>query len=337
MKVKERILMAKTPHEPICWFIIPCYNEGSSNNNCILETAPQFIATLRKLIDERDINSKSRILYVDDGSTDDTWHLIKELSHSYPEISGVKLTHNKGHQYALLAGLMEAKDACDITITLDCDNQDDIGAAQKMIRAYKDGYDVVYGVRSTRQSDTTFKRVTALAFYKLINAMGAETIYNHADYRLMSARVIDALSHYHESNLFLRGLIPSIGFPHTKVSYVRSERKAGESRYPLTKMIELAISGITSFSTKPLHIIAALGLIFSFIGLIGVIWAIITSCMGMAHVAGWASTVCIVCIIGGIQLLCLGVIGEYVGKIYMETKARPRYIIEERTNLSKDN
>lgn len=239
-------------------------------------------------------------------------------------------SRNRGHQNTVLAGLMEAKQYCDITISIDCDGQDDITVMEQMVDEYHAGCEVVYGVRSKRDTDTFFKRFTAESFYKLLNLMGAEVVFNHADYRLVSRKVLDELAKFEEVNLFLRGMIPLVGFKSTCVAYERAERIAGESHYPLKKMIALAIDGITSLSDKPLHIIMSLGIVVAAISFLGIIWAIVTEICGYA-VAGWASTTSIICFVSGIQLVCLGVIGEYIGKIYMETKRRPRYIIGERT------
>lgn len=271
------------------------------------------------------------MLFVNDGSKDKTWSIICDLAKSDKHYIGISQSRNRGHQNAVLAGLMEAKDKCDITISIDCDGQDDINAMDAMVDAYvNDGCEVVYGVRSKRDTDTFFKRFTAESFYKLLNAMGAEVVYNHADYRLMSARVLHEFANFKEVNLFLRGMVPLVGFPSEVVTYERHERLAGESHYPLSKMLALAFDGITSLSNKPIRIITGAGIVVSLISFIGVIWAIIDAILGSV-VAGWASTICIVCFVGGVQLVCLGVIGEYIGKIYMETKARPRYIISERT------
>ena len=244
-------------------------------------------------------------------------------------------SRNRGHQNAVLAGLMESKDMCDITISIDCDGQDDIKAMEAMVDAYHDGSEVVYGVRSKRDTDTFFKRFTAESFYKLLNKMGVEVVYNHADYRLISSRVLKEFANFKEVNLFLRGMIPLVGFKSSSVYYERHERIAGESHYPLSKMLGLAIDGITSLSIKPIRLITGLGIGVSILSFIGVIWAVIAQLTGHT-ITGWASTVCIVCFMGGVQLICLGVLGEYIGKIYMEVKARPRYIISERTWEEKD-
>ncbi len=312
--------------KPILWMVIPCYNEEM----VLPITAPMFRQELADLISEGKISEQSRICFVNDGSKDDTWQIITELSKQDEHFIGISQSRNRGHQNAVLAGLMEAKDQCDITISIDCDGQDDIHAMHAMVDAYLDGCEVVYGVRARRTTDTFFKRFTAEGFYHLMNWMGADIVFNHADYRLISSRVLDHFADYKEVNIFLRGMVPLVGFKSTSVYYDRAERIAGESHYPLKKMLALAFDGITSLSVKPIRLIAGLGLVISVLSFIGVIWAIIQAFAGYV-VAGWTSTVCIVCFMGGIQLLCLGVIGEYIGKIYMETKARPRYIISERT------
>lgn len=311
---------------PILWTVIPCYNESE----VLPITAPMFLEELKILIDEGLVSDKSRILFVNDGSKDNTWELISELSRADGHYIGISQSRNRGHQNALLAGLMEAKGNCDITISVDCDGQDDIGAMKEMVEAYLGGAEVVYGVRSKRESDTFFKRFTAECFYKLIGKLGSEVVYNHADYRLISDRVLGEFANFEEVNIFLRGIIPLVGFRSETVYYERHERIAGESKYPFRKMLSLAFNGISSLSVKPISIITGLGGIVSVIGIIGIIWAIIMAILGKT-VAGWASIVCIVCFLGGIQLLSLGVIGQYIGKIYLETKHRPRYIISERT------
>ena len=311
---------------PRLFIVIPCYNEEA----VLPITAPMFLEKLRQLSAAGKIAEDSRVLFVNDGSRDKTWSIIRELSGQDEHYIGISQSRNRGHQNAVLAGLMEAKDRCDITISIDCDGQDDINAMDAMVDAYLDGCEVVYGVRSSRETDTFFKRFTAQSFYKFLAAMGAEVVYNHADYRLVSARVLKAFADYREVNLFLRGLIPLVGFKSTTVSYARAERLAGESHYPLKKMIGLAVDGITSLSVKPLQLIMGFGLFVALVSFIGCIWALITALCGKA-VAGWASMTCIVCFVSGVQLICLGIIGEYIGKIYLETKQRPRYIISERT------
>ena len=290
----------------------------------------QFLNKINELVSAGKIADTSKILFVNDGSKDKTWEIITKLSQEDPHYIGICQSRNRGHQNAVLAGLMEAKDKCDITISIDCDGQDDINAMNAMIDAYSDGSEVVYGVRSKRDTDTFFKKFTAESFYKLLNWMGVEVVFNHADYRLLSNRVIREFANFKEVNIFLRGMVPLVGFKSTSVYYERHERIAGESHYPLKKMLALAFDGITSLSVKPIRMITAAGVLIACLSFIGVIWAVIGALLGKT-VSGWASTVCIVCFMGGIQLLCLGVIGEYVGKIYMESKHRPRYIISERT------
>ena len=312
--------------EPILYIVIPCYNE----QEVLPITAPMFLEKIQTLTALGKISDKSRVLFVYDGSKDRTWEIIRELAASDPHYLGISQSRNRGHQNAVLAGLMEAKDRCDITISIDCDGQDDIDAMDAMVDAYRDGCDVVYGVRSSRRTDSFFKRFTAQSFYKFLSAMGAEVVYNHADYRLISSRVLQEFANFKEVNLFLRGLIPLVGFKSTTVSYSRAERLAGESHYPLKKMIALAVDGITSLSVKPLRLITGFGLFVALVSFIGCLWALITALCGKA-VAGWASMTCIICFVSGVQLICLGIIGEYIGKIYLETKARPRYIISQRT------
>lgn len=312
--------------DPILYIVIPCYNE----QEVLPITAPLFLQKINDLAAARKISPDSRVLFVNDGSRDRTWEIINELAASDEHYVGICQSRNRGHQNAVLAGLMEAKDRCDITISIDCDGQDDINAMDGMVDAYRDGCDVVYGVRSKRDTDTFFKRFTAESFYKLLNAMGAEVVYNHADYRLMSARVLQEFAKFKEVNLFLRGMVPLVGFKSTSVAYERHERIAGESHYPLSKMLSLAFDGITSLSIKPIRFITGFGVIVALISFIGVIWAMVEAILGLT-VSGWASMTSIICFVSGVQLICLGVIGEYIGKIYMETKHRPRYIISETT------
>ena len=282
------------------------------------------------------MDDSSRILFVNDGSRDSTWEIICRLADTDPHYLGISQSRNRGHQNALVAGMMEAKDRCDITITIDCDGQDDLSAMDDMVDAYLDGCEIVYGVRSDRGTDTWFKRSTAQGYYKILEALGAEVVYNHADYRLVSSRVIKEFENFKEVNLYLRGMFPLVGFKSTSVYYSRQERLAGESHYPLRKMLALAFDGITSLSIKPIHLITGLGGIVALISFMGVLWSIIAHILGRT-VAGWASMTSIICFLGGIQLLSLGVIGEYVGKTYMETKQRPRYIISERTWQDTDD
>ena len=311
---------------PVLYIVIPCYNE----QEVLPITAPLFLKKITDLAAAGKISSDSRVLFVNDGSKDATWDIIRGLANTDEHFLGICQSRNRGHQNAVLAGLMEAKDRCDITISIDCDGQDDINAMDGMVDAYRDGCDVVYGVRSKRDTDTFFKRFTAESFYKLLNAMGAEVVFNHADYRLMSARVLQEFANFKEVNLFLRGMVPLVGFKSTSVTYERHERIAGESHYPLSKMLALAFDGITSLSVKPIRMITGFGVFVAFISFLGVVWAVIQALLGHT-VSGWASMTSIICFVSGVQLICLGVIGEYIGKIYMETKARPRYIISERT------
>ena len=319
----------------ILYIIIPCYNEET----VLPITSKMFLDKLTSLIQSNTISNSSRILFVNDGSKDKTWEIICNLAEQDEHFIGISQSRNRGHQNAVLAGLMEAKDKCDITISIDCDGQDDINAMDEMVKQYKQRCEIVYGVRSKRDTDTFFKRFTAEGFYKLLNWMGAEVVYNHADYRLVSSRVLKEFSNFKEVNLFLRGMFPLVGFKSTSVYYERHERIAGESHYPLTKMLGLAFDGITSLSIKPIRIITALGMVIAGLSFLGVIWSIVMRFMGNV-VAGWSSMTCIICLIGGVQLICLGILGEYIGKIYMEVKHRPRYIISERTepkeNSSKD-
>ena len=293
-------------------------------------TAPLFIKKLWQLEEDGRISRRSRILFVNDGSTDKTWEIIRKTAEEHEECIGICQSRNRGHQNAVLAGLMEAKDRCDITISIDCDGQDDLNAMDEMVDKYLAGAEVVYGVRSQRKTDTWFKRTTAQMFYRLMNMMGAEVVYNHADYRLISAKVLQHFADVEEVNIFLRGMVPLVGFPSDTVYYERNVRLAGESHNPLRKMLALAFNGITSLSVKPITLITTFGIGFSILGVILMIWAIVQACLGNT-VAGWTSTVCIICLLGGIQLISLGVLGQYIGKTYLETKRRPRYIISART------
>lgn len=311
---------------PVLYMIIPCYNE----EEVLPITSGMFLQKMEELEEKGLVSPDSKILFINDGSKDKTWEIIQELSRKDRHFMGISQSRNRGHQNAVLAGLMEAKDRCDITISIDCDGQDDINAMDEMVKEYLNGCEVVYGVRSKRDTDTFFKRFTAESFYKLMNWLGAEVVFNHADYRLISSKVLKEFQNFKEVNIFLRGMIPLVGFKSTSVYYERHERIAGESHYPLSKMLALAFNGITSLSVKPLRMIITLGFLISILSFIGVIWSVVVSLMGNS-VAGWASIVSMVCFIGGIQLLCLGVIGEYIGKIYLEVKARPRYIISDRT------
>ena len=312
--------------KPVLYIVIPCYNEEA----VLPITSKQFESKIKELIKDKKISKSSRVLFVNDGSKDNTWNIIKQLSEESEYFEGISLSRNRGHQNALLAGLMEAKDKCDISISIDCDGQDDINAMNEMIDKYLEGNEVVYGVRSSRESDTFFKKFTAESFYKLLNAMGAEVVFNHADYRLISAKVLEAFSDFKEVNLFLRGMIPLVGFKSDSVYYERHERLAGESHYPLSKMLSLAFDGITSLSIRPIRFITAVGVAVAFLSFIGVLYTLISKFRGHT-VDGWTSTTCILCFVSGVQLISLGVIGEYIGKIYLETKQRPRYIVSEKT------
>lgn len=317
--------------KPILYIVIPCYNE----QEVLPLMAPVFLNKLLDLANKQEISQNSRVLFVNDGSADNTWNVISDLAEEDEHFIGISLSRNKGHQNALLAGLMYAMDKCDITISIDCDGQDDINAMDQMVKEYLSGADVVYGVRESRKKDSFFKRTTAHLFYKLINRMGAETVYNHADYRLLSNKVLKALSKYREVNIYLRGMIPLVGFKSTCVKYERNVRKAGKSHYPLGKMLSLALNGITSLSVKPIRFITVFGFLVALVSIVGIIWSVITALTGQS-VAGWSSTVSIICFLGGIQLISLGIIGEYIGKIYLETKHRPRYIISETTEKESE-
>ena len=311
---------------PRLYIVIPCYNEEA----VLPITAPLFRDKLLSLSSQGKISPDSRVLFVNDGSKDSTWNLICQLAKEDEHYEGICLSRNRGHQNALLAGLMEAKDKCDITISIDCDGQDDINAMDEMVDEYLSGAEIVYGVRSKRETDTFFKRFTAESFYKLMKWMGADTVFNHADYRLVSSRALKEFSNFREVNIFLRGMFPLVGFKSTCVYYERHERIAGESHYPLKKMLALAFDGITSLSIRPIRIITGLGVFISLVAFALIVYALVSYFTGNV-VSGWASSLIVTCFLGGIQLISLGVIGEYVGKIYMETKARPRFIISERT------
>ena len=306
------------------YIVVPCYNE----EEVLHETAKQLKNKLKKLIKTGRVDDKSRVIFIDDGSKDTTWQIIENLSKSDEIFGGIKLSRNRGHQNALLAGLLTVKNEADIVISMDADLQDDINAVDEMLDEYYKGAEIVYGVRSTRNKDSFFKRNTALAFYRLMFKLGVDSVYNHADYRLMSRRALDELEDFREVNLFLRGIVPLLGFKTATVEYERAERFAGESKYPLKKMINFAIDGITSFSVKPLRIVTNLGLLVSLISLLVAVYAVIVHLLGQT-VAGWTFTTISVWFIGGVQMLSVGVVGEYIGKIYNEVKARPRFIIEK--------
>lgn len=314
----------------ILYIVVPCYNEEA----VLPETSRRLREKLEALAAMGKISPQSRVLFVNDGSKDRTWDIIRALHEECPLFSGVDLTRNRGHQNALLAGLMTAKDRCDMAISMDADLQDDVDAVDAMVDKFQEGCDIVYGVRSSRAKDTFFKRFTAEGFYRLMSLMGAETVFNHADYRLMSRRALEGLSQFREVNLFLRGIVPMVGYPSAVVEYERGERFAGESKYPLKKMLSFAMEGITSLSTKPIRYITLLGFLIFLVSIVMLATFIVKWALGMT-VAGWASVICSVWAIGGLILLSLGVIGEYIGKIYLETKQRPRFLI--RTVLEEDD
>ena len=306
------------------YLAIPGYNE----EDVLRDSANKLITKYSEMMSDGKITNDSKIVFIDDGSKDNTWNIIKSLHEENSIFQGIKLSRNRGHQNALLAGLMTLKDKADAVISIDADLQDDINAFDEMLEKYENGCDVVYGVRSKRETDTFFKRFTAESFYKILDKMGAKVIFNHADFRLMSKRALDAFSLYKETNIFLRGMVPLIGYKFDIVKYERLERLAGESKYPLKKMLALAWEGITSLSIQPIRLITGLGAIVFAVSLIMIIYSLVSFFIGSA-VSGWASTLCSIWAIGGLQLLAIGIIGEYIGKIYLETKARPRYIVEE--------
>lgn len=303
--------------------VVPCYNE----QEVLHETTKRLTDKLERMIGAKIVAENSKIMYVDDGSKDSTWELIDQLNKENSFVTGVKLSRNRGHQNALLAGLMTAKDMCDVTISMDADLQDDIEVLDEFIKKYQDGCDIVYGVRKNRDTDTGFKRNTAQAFYKIMNLFGVDVVYNHADYRLMSKRALDGLAEFGEVNLFLRGIVPQIGYKTAIVEYARGERFAGESKYPLKKMLMFAFEGITSFSIKPIRMITGIGLVVFIVSLIMLIYSLVRAAQGDVS-DGWASMFLSIWVLGGVQLMALGIIGEYVGKTYMESKKRPKYIIE---------
>lgn len=307
----------------ILYVVIPCYNE----EDVLPETARRLTDKLFALMNDKMISPKSRVLLVDDGSKDSTWTLIMSLHKENRLFSGLKLAHNRGHQNALVAGLLAARESADIVISMDADLQDDIDAIDRFLLEYRGGSDIVYGVRSSREKDTFFKRSSAVGYYKLLRLMGVEIVENHADYRLMTRRALDALAEYDEVNLFLRGIVPLIGFRSSVVEYERSERFAGESKYPLKKMLAFAIDGITSFSVKPIRFITWLGVFIFGVSVLSLLWVLLTKLFGYT-VGGWSTLMGSIWALGGIQLLCLGILGEYIGKIYQETKHRPRFVID---------
>lgn len=308
----------------ILYIVVPCYNE----EEVLPETSRRLGEKLTGLVTAGRISEKSRVLFVNDGSGDRTWEIISALHERDPRFSGVDLSRNRGHQNALLAGLMTAKGRCDMAVSMDADLQDDIDAIDEMVEQYKEGCDVVYGVRSSRKKDSFFKRFTAEGFYRVMNALGAETVFNHADFRLLSNRALEGLAEFKEVNLFLRGIVPMVGYRSAVVEYERGERFAGESKYPLKKMLAFAMEGITSLSTKPIRMITGLGFLIFLVSVVMLIYSIVRWATG-ATILGWASVICSVWAIGGLILLSLGVIGEYIGKIYLETKGRPRFLIRE--------
>lgn len=309
--------------EPTVYFVIPCYNEEA----VLPETCYRLTEKLESMLGKKLIGKESRILFVDDGSKDKTWELIAQYNRGNPWVEGVKLAHNRGHQNALLCGLMTAMPQCDAAISMDADLQDDIDALDQFVTKFQDGCDVVYGVRNKRDTDTWFKRTTAEGFYKVMKLLGVDVVFNHADYRLMSKRALEGLSEYKEVNLFLRGIVPLIGYRSDYVYYDRHERFAGESKYPLKKMLSFALDGITSFSVKPLKLISNLGILISVLSIFGLLYALISYFAGVT-VSGWTAIVCSIWLLGGLQMLCLGVVGGYIGKIYSEVKARPRFRVE---------
>ena len=306
------------------YLAIPCYNE----EEVLRDSAGKLLNKYNSLMEQGKITADSKIVFIDDGSKDRTWEIIKELHEKNPVYQGIKLSRNRGHQNALLCGLITLKDKADVEISIDADLQDDINAFDAMLEKFEEGCDVVYGVRSKRETDTFFKRFTAEAFYKILNKLGAKVIFNHADFRLMSKRALEAFSQYKETNIFLRGMVPLVGYKSDVVTYERFERLAGESKYPLKKMLALAWEGITSLSIQPIRMITWLGGIIFVISFIMIIYSLISLIAGTA-VSGWASTLCSIWALGGLQLLAIGIIGEYIGKIYLETKRRPRFIVEE--------
>ena len=311
--------------------VIPCYNE----EEVLGETARRLVEKMRSLVEKGLCSAESRVLLVDGGSKDRTWEIIAALHQENPLFEGLKLSRNRGHQNALLAGLMTARKHCDVSISMDADLQDDMDAMDRFLEEYRQGCDVVYGVRNKRDTDTFFKRQTALGFYRFMKALGVDITFNHADYRLMSRRALDGLAQFREVNLFLRGLAPLVGYRSGYVFYDRNERFAGESKYPLKKMLAFAIDGITSFSVKPLRLITTLGIVIFMISVAMLLYTLITFITGRT-VIGWTSTIASIWMIGGIQLLSLGVIGEYIGKIYNESKRRPRFIIDAYANAAGD-
>ncbi len=309
----------------ILYIVVPCYNE----EEVLPETTKRLKEKLNSLIKKKEISEKSKVMYVNDGSKDNTWNLIKEIHEKEPLFTGISLSRNRGHQNALVAGLLTAKEYADVVISMDADLQDDINAIDEMIEKYKEGKQIVYGVRSSRKKDTWFKKTTAEGFYKFMKFMGVDIVYNHADYRLTSKKILDQFQNYKEVNLFLRGIFPLIGYPSDIVYYERSERFAGKSKYPLKKMLSFAFDGITSFSVKPIRFISSIGLIFSILSFLFLLYILISKLTGAIVISGWTSTVALISFFGSFQILCIGLIGEYISKIYLEVKERPRFIISE--------
>ncbi len=313
--------------DTVLYFVLPCYNE----EEVLPETAKRLLDTYKKLTEAGRISAKSRILFVNDGSSDRTWQLIRELHQKNPVFAGLSLSRNRGHQNALLAGLLYARDHCDVSVSMDADLQDDIGAVDEMLQRYEEGFDIVYGVRSSRDTDTAFKKNTARAFYRLMTAMGVEMVSDSADFRLMSRRALAGLAEFKEVNLFLRGIVPMIGYPSAKVYYERAERFAGKSKYPFMKMLNFSIEGITSLSVAPIRIITNTGILVFFVSIVMLVWGVIQKLRGLT-VQGWSSMMVSIWAVGGLILLSIGVVGEYVGKIYLETKGRPRFLIDDILN-----
>ena len=312
---------------PILFIVVPCYNEEA----VLPITAPAFESKIKELIQKGKVSEKSRVLFVNDGSKDRTWEIIQSMAKDSVYYTGISQSRNRGHQNAVLAGLMESKSRCDITISIDCDGQDDIDAMNDMVDAYLNGCEIVYGVRSKRDTDTFFKRFTAEAFYKLINKMGGELVYNHADYRLMSKRALKGLLEFDEVNIFLRGMVPMVGYQSDIVTYERAERFAGESKYPFKKMLSFAFEGITSLSVKPIKMIFNVGILICIISVLAIIYCLVRHFTNNT-VSGWTSLVMSIWFLGGLQLIAIGMVGQYIGKIYLETKARPKFIIEQVLN-----
>lgn len=310
---------------PILYVVVPCYNE----EEVLEETTKRLSAKLNTMIESTCIHPDSRILYVNDGSKDRTWEIINDYFKNNSLVTGINLSRNRGHQNALLAGLMTAKDYADIVISMDADLQDDINVVDEFVSKYQEGADIVYGVRSSRKKDTFFKKYTALFFYRMMESMGVEIVYNHADYRLMSKRAIEGLEQFKEVNLFLRGIVPMIGYPSDTVEYERDKRFAGESKYPLKKMIAFAIDGITSCSVKPIRVITTTGIVVSVLSFLFLVYIVIGHFLG-GTIQGWATLAVLLCFFGGFQIMSIGIVGEYVGKIYLETKERPRYLLQDK-------